>query len=122
MIRRPPRSTLFPYTTLFRSRDNPLDYGRHPGHPAAGERSALAGKTARSAESAQTDGRGEVTMYRYSMLLALCTAMALGVMVPLGASGARADAALLKKIASRLDARTGTLAIEATAPVPYVAS
>src|SRR5690349_22147981 len=23
MIRRPPRSTLFPYTTLFRSRDNP---------------------------------------------------------------------------------------------------
>src|SRR5690554_7346995 len=26
MIRRPPRSTLFPYTTLFRS-------GRHPGRP-----------------------------------------------------------------------------------------
>src|SRR2546430_11923749 len=24
MIRRPPRSTLFPYTTLFRSRNNPL--------------------------------------------------------------------------------------------------
>src|SRR5688572_31757574 len=24
MIRRPPRSTLFPYTTLFRSYDNPL--------------------------------------------------------------------------------------------------
>src|SRR2546425_6909872 len=24
MIRRPPRSTLFPYTTLFRSRGNPL--------------------------------------------------------------------------------------------------
>src|SRR5256885_5045191 len=28
MIRRPPRSTLFPYTTLFRSRDSRLD-GRH---------------------------------------------------------------------------------------------
>src|SRR5688572_31092698 len=30
MIRRPPRSTLFPYTTLFRSRDGPvqLDDGR----------------------------------------------------------------------------------------------
>src|SRR2546427_12510053 len=28
MIRRPPRSTLFPYTTLFRSPD------RHPGHIA----------------------------------------------------------------------------------------
>src|SRR5215216_7789765 len=30
MIRRPPRSTLFPYTTLFRSR------GRPPDQPAAG--------------------------------------------------------------------------------------
>src|SRR3712207_8451974 len=29
MIRRPPRSTLFPYTTLFRSRDDPAD--RHGG-------------------------------------------------------------------------------------------
>src|SRR5229473_4219428 len=28
MIRRPPRSTLFPYTTLFRS----LEADRHPGH------------------------------------------------------------------------------------------
>src|SRR5437764_2299619 len=26
MIRRPPRSTLFPYTTLFRSRNYPLDH------------------------------------------------------------------------------------------------
>src|SRR3712207_8583717 len=26
MIRRPPRSTLFPYTTLFRSAENPRDY------------------------------------------------------------------------------------------------
>src|SRR3712207_8035456 len=30
MIRRPPRSTLFPYTTLFRSE-------RHPGHRLPGE-------------------------------------------------------------------------------------
>src|SRR5438309_6015340 len=30
MIRRPPRSTLFPYTTLFRSSDNPLT-GCGPG-------------------------------------------------------------------------------------------
>ena len=28
-------------------------------------------------------------MYRYSMLLGLCLAMALGVMAPLGAAGAR---------------------------------
>src|SRR3712207_6900246 len=26
MIRRPPRSTLFPYTTLFRSREEPLEF------------------------------------------------------------------------------------------------
>src|SRR3712207_7707265 len=29
MIRRPPRSTLFPYTTLFRSRPEPLRTRRH---------------------------------------------------------------------------------------------
>src|SRR2546426_8560006 len=28
MIRRPPRSTLFPYTTLFRSRGRPARFGR----------------------------------------------------------------------------------------------
>ena len=41
MIRRPPRSTLFPYTTLFRSKVETLDLGsarqgrndfRHPGY------------------------------------------------------------------------------------------
>src|SRR2546425_1695166 len=43
MIRRPPRSTLFPYTTLFRSRaDDPRGHGRleaerraHGEHPVA---------------------------------------------------------------------------------------
>src|SRR2546422_11056942 len=34
MIRRPPRSTLFPYTTLFRSRDLVLRHGdERPGDP-----------------------------------------------------------------------------------------
>src|SRR3712207_8277920 len=41
MIRRPPRSTLFPYTTLFRS----LDPGQHPHHldrdPLAGDGEVL---------------------------------------------------------------------------------
>src|SRR3712207_8490059 len=33
MIRRPPRSTLFPYSTLFRSLDGPLaGIGRYPAH------------------------------------------------------------------------------------------
>src|SRR2546430_10025143 len=46
MIRRPPRSTLFPYTTLFRSRHEDLDGDgapvqlatrEHPGEPALAE-------------------------------------------------------------------------------------
>src|SRR6267142_4124421 len=37
MIRRPPRSTLFPYTTLFRSRSlRPSQRGRHPGSASRG--------------------------------------------------------------------------------------
>src|SRR5258708_15458178 len=39
MIRRPPRSTLFPYTTLFRSRS--LYPGDHIGIPGAGLRNGL---------------------------------------------------------------------------------
>src|SRR5678816_3000279 len=61
-------------------------------------------------------------MYRYSILLGLCLATAAGVMAPVGAAGARSDAALLKRIGSRIDGRTGVIAIEASTPVPYVAS
>src|SRR3712207_6945958 len=32
MIRRPPRSTLFPYTTLFRSRDTIVELARRTAH------------------------------------------------------------------------------------------
>src|SRR5215203_7126547 len=38
MIRRPPRSTLFPYTTLFRSRRGSSWCGRAPRPPAAPRR------------------------------------------------------------------------------------
>src|SRR2546427_6786094 len=38
MIRRPPRSTLFPYTTLFRSSLRPLRSSRHTGDTRAGPR------------------------------------------------------------------------------------
>src|SRR3989442_8577003 len=44
MIRRPPRSTLFPYTTLFRSaRPAPGLGGHHPSALAAGHGAAHAG-------------------------------------------------------------------------------
>src|SRR3712207_7853353 len=36
MIRRPPRSTLFPYTTLFRSHDPGQDCRQRTGQPGAG--------------------------------------------------------------------------------------
>src|SRR2546422_2576507 len=47
MIRRPPRSTLFPYTTLFRSR--PVRRGAQPpaGVDPRGGRDARAGRAAR---------------------------------------------------------------------------
>src|SRR3712207_6895909 len=40
MIRRPPRSTLFPYTTLFRSRSRPRS--SHPPGPDRGSRAGAA--------------------------------------------------------------------------------
>src|SRR5256886_15802532 len=36
MIRRPPRSTLFPYTTLFRSHDHPRRPDERVAHPIPG--------------------------------------------------------------------------------------
>src|SRR2546430_10819237 len=52
MIRRPPRSTLFPYTTLFRSRDAGCDLSRGGGpapqvhsHSAGPMAGCLAGNT-----------------------------------------------------------------------------
>src|SRR5437868_10404452 len=37
MIRRPPRSTLFPYTTLFRSHVANVPHGRQPAHGRGGK-------------------------------------------------------------------------------------
>src|SRR5258707_14344649 len=48
MIRRPPRSTLFPYTTLFRSSDQPREpelSATRPRHPARGDAAALGSPT-----------------------------------------------------------------------------
>jgi type IV pilus assembly protein PilQ len=48
--------------------------------------------------------------------------LALSVMTPVGARAVRADAATLKRIASRVDSRAGVITIEASDPVPYVAT
>src|SRR5689334_23773484 len=59
MIRRPPRSTLFPYTTLFRSSPRLPGVGQGPG-PAANTRPSLPGCTLRRcAQSRQARRRSE---------------------------------------------------------------
>jgi type IV pilus assembly protein PilQ len=60
--------------------------------------------------------------YRYFALLVVCAFVALSAKAPVGAAGGGVDTATLRKITTRLDARTGVLAIEASDPVPYVAS
>src|SRR5258707_10715952 len=52
MIRRPPRSTLFPYTTLFRSRP-----GGEPGGNGRGERTGRGGKAFDPGSTAQRRGQ-----------------------------------------------------------------
>ena len=59
--------------------------------------------------------------YLFSTVLGVGV-LALSVMTPVGAWAVRPDAATLKKIASRVDARAGVITIEASEPVPYVAS
>src|SRR5689334_24629564 len=64
MIRRPPRSTLFPYTTLFRSRGRAeAGQGRAPGHPrrdAGGHRGPRRDEPERTAHHHdQGSGRSE---------------------------------------------------------------
>ena len=60
--------------------------------------------------------------FRKFLLPVVCALVALSARAPVGAAGAGVDTAALKKITSRLDARTGVVAIEASDPVPYVAS
>jgi type IV pilus assembly protein PilQ len=61
-------------------------------------------------------------MYRNLILLALGVVTATGVGAPLLASAARTELPTLTKISSRVDERSGVIAIEASEPVPYVAS
>ena len=58
-------------------------------------------------------------MYRYSTLVVIGVAMTIGALAP---HAAGVDVATLKKIVSHVDAKLGVIAIEASDPVPYVAS
>src|SRR2546422_2840610 len=57
MIRRPPRSTLFPYTTLFRS--NRSDRGARPAAPGSTRSTRPAPQGRRSSRTATGSGRSE---------------------------------------------------------------
>ena len=61
-------------------------------------------------------------MYRYTILLVLCVATTVGARAPLAAGRAAVDPATLKSITSRVDGRAGVISIEASDPVPYIAS
>jgi type IV pilus assembly protein PilQ len=58
-------------------------------------------------------------MYRYTTLVVIGVAMTIGALAPRAAG---VDVATLKKIVSHVDAKLGVIAIEASDPVPYVAS
>src|SRR3712207_7850193 len=73
MIRRPPRSTLFPYTTLFRSAPVDLPCDRHH------EGGAATGATPRPAAAPMAEGEMDV-------VLALVVLAVLGLLVLVGAS------------------------------------
>src|SRR3989449_111886 len=63
MIRRPPRSTLFPYTTLFRS--------RHPGERRGGEREGRIPCRHQIGEVRRGDGRGHGPGFFFVVAVAL---------------------------------------------------
>jgi type IV pilus assembly protein PilQ len=61
-------------------------------------------------------------MHRYLVLLGLCATLTAAVMTPVAARGAKADVATLKRIASKVEGRAGVITIEASDPVPYIAT
>ena len=67
-------------------------------------------------------GNGPGKMYRRTPVVLLCVVMAVGAKASLTASAPGIEMATLKKIASRVDDRAGVIAIEASAPVAYVAA
>src|SRR5256885_17144503 len=89
MIRRPPRSTLFPYTTLFRS--GKPDLGRGVQH-LGGNARLLAGKGKGHRETRRMRGAHDLLGIRSLAVIPEAAAEAIGMV--LERAGLRADAAL----------------------------
>src|SRR2546422_10661407 len=64
MIRRPPRSTLFPYTTLFRSQEpqRPIDRPRDADAWCHDDGETLPDRAARDAQPAACAGQGDAVL------------------------------------------------------------
>src|SRR3712207_6996367 len=70
MIRRPPRSTLFPYTTLFRSSPRQCTsaataYGRRPSFPSASRSSSESSKSAHRSPARSEEHTSELQSRQY---------------------------------------------------------
>src|SRR3712207_7492345 len=65
MIRRPPRSTLFPYTTLFRSLDKAVSKGIIHKNQAANRKSAITKRLSASIEARSEEHTSELQSRQY---------------------------------------------------------
>src|SRR2546425_7287032 len=70
MIRRPPRSTLFPYTTLFRSR--PARRRRPPSRDRSGRRASSSSATHQGVNSKRCERSEEHTSELQSLAYLVC--------------------------------------------------
>src|SRR2546429_10028631 len=97
MIRRPPRSTLFPYTTLFRSITARLPWERAEGKIQPWHRDRLAAVYVRQSTAAQVADHGESTRLQYGLAeraaaLGWAPSRGVGIGEDLGRSASGADA------------------------------
>src|SRR2546425_2696814 len=74
MIRRPPRSTLFPYTTLFRSRSFKVTMKcqHHPRRSQSSSNSAVLSGSAMTSQSSQSTRSEEHTSELQSLAYLVC--------------------------------------------------
>src|SRR2546430_10398031 len=100
MIRRPPRSTLFPYTTLFRSRARQRDLHGH-SWGAAKDGKAMRDTYARvlRADSSCVDCYLGLGVYQYGLARASLLARLVAKIIGLGSGSAERGVAYLRRVA-----------------------